>query len=154
MLVYSLWLVYLRNHPESLGRYTDLYLITYIATDMKIERNSFKLGLCLDSIILCFPGLPLYSSNYPVDKDTHVCAKSLQSRPTLCDSLNRSPPGSCVHGILQARILGWVAMSSSRGSSWPKDGTCSSCTAGEFFTSEPLEKLKGQRHGWYERYQC
>ena len=115
MLVYSLWLVYLRNHPESLGRYTDLYLITYIATDMKIERNSFKLGLCLDSIILCFPGLPLYSSNYPVDKDTHVCAKSLQSRPTLCDSLNRSPPGSCVHGILQARILGWVAMSSSRG---------------------------------------
>ena len=44
MLVYSLWLVYLRNHPESLGRYTDLYLTTYIATDMKIERNSFLLN--------------------------------------------------------------------------------------------------------------
>ena len=41
------------------------------------------------------------------------------------------PPGSSVHGILQARILGWVAISSSRGSSWPRDWTqvsCISCT--------------------------
>ena len=90
MLVYSLWLAYLRNHPESLGRYTDLYLMTYIATDMKIEILSLKLGLCLDSMILCLPCLPLYSSNYPVDNDMHVCAKSLQSCPTLCNSLNCS----------------------------------------------------------------
>ena len=38
--------------------------------------------------------------------------------------MDRSPPGSCVHGIPQARILEWVAMLSSRGSSWPRDGTC------------------------------
>ena len=44
-------------------------------------------------------------------------AKSLQSCPTLCDSMNCSPPGSSVHGILQARILEWVAIPSSRGSS-------------------------------------
>ena len=42
-------------------------------------------------------------------------AKSLQSSPTLCDPVDCSPPGSSVHGILQARILEWVAMPSSRG---------------------------------------
>ena len=42
--------------------------------------------------------------------------KSLQSCPTLCDSVDCSPPGSSVHGILQARILEWVAMPSCRGS--------------------------------------
>ena len=50
------------------------------------------------------------------------CAKSLQSCPTLFDPMN--PPGSSVHGILQARILEWVAMPSSRGSSPPRDETC------------------------------
>ena len=42
--------------------------------------------------------------------------KSLQSYPILCDPMDYSPPGSSVHGILQARILDWVAMPSSRGS--------------------------------------
>ena len=54
-----------------------------------------------------------------------------------------SPPGSPVHGILQARILEWVAMPFSRGSSWPGDQTClscGSCTAGGFFTTEPPGK--------------
>ena len=46
-----------------------------------------------------------------------VPAKSLQSRPTLCDPMNYSPPGSSVHGILQTKIVEWVAMPSSRGSS-------------------------------------
>ena len=48
-----------------------------------------------------------------------VCVKSLQSCPTLCEPMDCSPPGSSVHGILQTRILERVAMSSSRGSSWP-----------------------------------
>ena len=50
-------------------------------------------------------------------------AKSLQSCPTLCDPVDSSPPGSSVHEILQARILEWVAVSSSRGPSQPKDWT-------------------------------
>ena len=50
-----------------------------------------------------------------------VCAKLLQSRPTLCDLMDCSLSGSSVHGILQARILEWVAMPSSRGSSQPRD---------------------------------
>ena len=53
----------------------------------------------------------------------HVHAKSLQPCPTLWDTMNCSPPGSSAHGILQARILKWVAMPWSRGSSRPKDWT-------------------------------
>ena len=45
-----------------------------------------------------------------------------------------SPPGSSVHGILLARILEWVAMTSSSRSSQPKDGSWVSCIAGRFFT--------------------
>ena len=52
-----------------------------------------------------------------------------QSCLTLCNPMHCSPPGSSVHGILQARILEWVAMPSSRGSSWPRDQTQVSCTA-------------------------
>ena len=52
-----------------------------------------------------------------------VCAKSLQSCPTRCNPMEYSPPGSSVHGILQARILEWVAMPSSRVSSQPRNWT-------------------------------
>ena len=47
------------------------------------------------------------------------CAKLLQSCLTLCNPVDCSLTGSCVHGILQVRILEWVAMFSSRGSSRP-----------------------------------
>ena len=52
-----------------------------------------------------------------------MCAKSLQSCLMLCDPLDCSPPGSSVCGILQARILEWVAMPSSQGSSQPRNRT-------------------------------
>ena len=55
-----------------------------------------------------------------------VCTQSF-SCVTLCNPLNLVWPGSSVHGVLQARILEWVAISSSGGSSWPKDGTHVSC---------------------------
>ena len=48
--------------------------------------------------------------------------------------MNCSPPGSSVHGILQARILEWVAISFSRGSSRPRNQAQVSCTTGRFFT--------------------
>ena len=55
----------------------------------------------------------------------YVCAcmhvKSLQSCVTLCDSMDCSPPGSSVHGVLQVRILEWVVIPFSRGSSRPRD---------------------------------
>ena len=51
-----------------------------------------------------------------------------------CDTMDCSAPGSSVHGNLQARLLGWVAISFSRGSSQPKNQTWVFCTAGRFFT--------------------
>ena len=54
--------------------------------------------------------------------------------PTLWDPMGCSPPGSSVHGNLQARILEWVAISFSRGSSQPRDGTQVSRIAGRCFT--------------------
>ena len=57
-----------------------------------------------------------------------------QSCLTLCNPMDYSPPGSSVH-ILQARILEWVVISSSRWSSWLRDWTQVSCIAGRFFTS-------------------
>ena len=59
---------------------------------------------------------------------------------TLCDPMDCSLPGSSIHGVFQARILEWVAMSFSRGFSWPMDWTCVSCSAGRFFTTEPPGK--------------
>ena len=55
-------------------------------------------------------------------------SSSAQLHLTLCNPWDCYPPGSSVHGILLARILEWVAIHSSRGSSWPKDQTCISCT--------------------------
>ena len=51
----------------------------------------------------------------------------------FCDPMYYSPPGPSVHGFLQARILEWVAMASSRGSSQHRDQTQVSCIAGRFF---------------------
>ena len=56
-----------------------------------------------------------------------VCAQQLQSYPTLRDPMDCDPPGSSVRGILHAGILEWIAMSSSRGSSRPRDWTWVSC---------------------------
>ena len=69
----------------------------------------------------------------------------IQLNPTPCHPMDYSPPGSSVHGILQARLLEWVAISFSRGSSWPRDQTTSltsSALEGRFFTPLPPGKLE------------
>ena len=84
------------------------------------------------NIARCSPGVEITAS----DCRMRLCA---QTCPILCNSMDCSPPGSSVHGILQARLLEWVGFSSSRGSSWPRDQTrssCDSCVAGGFFTTE------------------
>ena len=65
---------------------------------------------------------------------THMLCWVIQSCPTLCDPMDGSLPGPSVHGILQARILEWVAVLSFRGSSYPRDQTHVSRVAGGFFT--------------------
>ena len=56
-----------------------------------------------------------------------------QSCPTLCDPMDCSLPRSSLHGILQARVLEWIAISFSRGSSRPRDWTQASCISGRRF---------------------
>ena len=93
-----------------------------------------------------------------------TCCLSLinaQSCLTLCDLMDCSPPGSSVYGILQARILEWVAISFSRGSSQPRDWTQVSCIAGRCFnlwaTREAHVKhsmVLKWRHNWIVRLYC
>ena len=64
---------------------------------------------------------------------------------TLCDPTKCSLPGSCVHGILQARILEWIAIPFSRASSWPRDWTQVSCIVGRFFTIWATGKIHLER---------
>ena len=63
-----------------------------------------------------------------------------QSCLTLWDPMDCSLPGSSIHWIFQARVLERVAISFSRGSSWPRDGTQVSQIAGRLFTAEPQGK--------------
>ena len=63
---------------------------------------------------------PLVSASPPL---WYVCAKVLHSYPTVCDPVDCSPPGSSVHGVLQARVLERVATPSPRGSSRSRGGT-------------------------------
>ena len=80
--------------------------------------------------ILCFNKPPLY---WTVRFEC-VCVLVTQLCLALCHPTDCSPPGSSVHGILQARILEWVASPSSMGSSQSRDQTQVSCIAGRFFT--------------------
>ena len=63
-----------------------------------------------------------------------VCVLNWSVVHDFCDPIDCSLPGFSLHGILQARILEWVAISFSRGSSQPKNQTEFSCIAGRFFT--------------------
>ena len=66
-----------------------------------------------------------------------------QSCPTLCDPMGCSLPGSSIHRIFQARILEWVAISFSRGSSQPRDWTWISCIVGRCFTIWAIRRVPG-----------
>ena len=100
--------------------------------------------------------MAIYSPLIDFKHDT-CFAKSLQSCMTLCDPMDCSQPGSSAHGILQARISEWVAISSSGEPSQPRDQTCIckhvlyrisyiNITA---FQSSELEPVKQQLIGIY-----
>ena len=71
-----------------------------------------------------------------------ACVLIARSCPTLCDPMNCIPPGSSIHGILQAKILEWVAIPFSRGCP-PRDRIC---MKEEPLLSDPPEKLRSQMH--------
>ena len=63
-----------------------------------------------------------------------MCMLVAQSCPAVCNPMDYSPSGSSVHGSSHVRILEWVAIPFSRGSSQPRDRTRISCIAGRFFS--------------------
>ena len=79
----------------------------------------------------------------PTDSCSFQYYVPAQLCPAFCDPMGCSPPGSSVHGISQARILEWVAISYSRGSFQPRDRTLLSCITGRFFTAKPPGKPIG-----------
>ena len=74
-----------------------------------------------------------------------IYISTLQSRPTLCNPMDCSPPGSSVHGILE-----WVAMPTFKGSSWPRDWTASPALQVDFLSTEPpqLQSMGLQSQTW------
>ena len=90
--------------------------------------------------------IKIYLSHFAVHlKLTQHCKSTIvvlvaKSCPALCNPMGCSWPGSSVRGISQARILEWVAIPFSRGSSRPRDQIHIPALAGGFFTSEPPEK--------------
>ena len=103
------------------------------------SKFPYALGFIAD-FSLCWIGLAGYLSTNTNHTVLTVCLKCgcvlvAQSCPTLCDPMDLQPARlSSVHGILQARILEWVAMSSSRRCFWPRDQAHVSCITGGFFT--------------------
>ena len=98
------------NYSWIFKKFTVIQLIYNVLLIFALQQSNSVLRVC---VCVC----------------TRACIRvqSLQSCPILCHPMDHSPPCCSVHGILQARILEWVARPSSRGSSWPRDWTCVSC---------------------------
>ena len=114
-----------------------LWILLFVSCYMYLFLDIFV--ICLQGVNVCFLCFVKEQENlnYPsscVCVCVCVCILVAQSCPTVCDSMDCSPPGSPVHGILQARILEWVAISFCKWSSWPRDITKVSLIAGRFFT--------------------
>ena len=99
---------------------------------MEFSRQEYWSGLLFPSPKLYILP-PFFLKHRVLPKSRYQFSSVTQSSLTLCNPMNCSMPGSSVHGIFQTRILEWVAISSSRGSSQPRDRTQVSCTAGRFF---------------------
>ena len=112
-----------------------LFCVISIKSLSNTRSQDFLVCFNLEVVGSCILYLPVihfvanFCKRYLMSGVILLCmhVKLLQSCSTLCDTMDHNLPGSSVHGILQARILNWVAISSSRGSSWPRDWTCVSC---------------------------
>ena len=111
-----------------------------------IKKNEFLpfVPMCID------PKNTTLSKISQTEKDKWKWSEVTQSCPTPCDPMDCSLPGSSLHGILQTRVLVWVAISFSGGSSQPRDRTRVSCIPGRCFnlwaTREAYEVAKRVRH--------
>ena len=117
---------------------------TVLYDDLLLYLGCFSFSISYSVLpfqLVCFPispspfGFFLYvlSQGFIKHSSLVYTCEVAQLCPTLCNPMDCNTPGSSVHGILQARILEWVAISFSRGSSRPRDPTQVSCIAGRHF---------------------
>ena len=130
---------YVSNEHSCLktGLYDDLLLLSGL---FHFFHFIFSAPISFSS---CFPMSPSLSFFFMFSQALIKCSRNafvyiyivnLLSRVWLCDPMDCSLPSSSVHGIFQARVLQWVAISFSRGSSWPRYQTQVSYIAGRHFT--------------------
>ena len=113
----------------------SLTLINYIKKKVPIGKSQWLKNYWVIFIIL--PEAKVYfviNNNHTIAWSVSSKVNVAQSCLTLCDPMDCSLPGSSVHGIFQARVLEWVAISFSRRSSQPRDRTQVSCVVGRRFT--------------------
>ena len=144
-----------RGYPHFQGLRSS-WLTNYILRVL-IFFSFFLLMHYTDCEILCpLPGIELgpwqwkcwvliIGNSRPPCTCICYCCLVAKSCLTLCDPMDCGPPGSSIHGISQARLLEWVAVSVSRGSSQPRDWAHVSCIAGRHFN------LWATREAWYLR---
>ena len=107
-------------------------------SDLTAAAFHMEMETSIVPLLLLYSFVYIYRNSSFIHTHTRMHAKSLQSCPTLDNPVDCSLPGSSIHGILQARILEWVAMPSSRG--FPEPGTkpeflMSPALTGGFFTA-------------------
>ena len=122
----QLLLLYCKILREFCNRFTCLHQLIKTFTNTHIDTVTEY---------MIIPSSKTYSIFATYKEPWAGCMLSLQSCATLCNPMDCSPPGFSGHGIPQGRTLEWVAILSSRGSSWRRDWTCSSwsscsCCAG------------------------
>ena len=122
------------EHPGLICFRMDwLDLLTLQMTLKSLQHHSSKASILWHSAFFIVQLSHPYMTTGKTIAWTAAAANSIQSCPTLCDPMDYSVPGSSLHGSLQARILEWVTMSFSRGSSRPRDRTQVSLIAGRCF---------------------
>ena len=156
---YTLFLLPLIPHPDFL----DIYVIWFFLLEpnwhfSQLSWTGSQKDLWTDSFSPVWPTSALWKAFcilHPSSSErvywSH-CVWSvlvIQLCPSLCDLMDCNQPGSSVHGISQARILEWVAISFSRGASWPRDRTWVSCIAGRFFTARATREARSQYYWVY-----
>ena len=120
-------------NPLNLNRH---YVPSFILTETRARGPKVCASGRGKTLPLITPATVLLSKLcIQVQRRIHIIKSEVaQSRPTLSDPMDCSLPGSSVHGIFQAIVLEWIAISFSRGSSQRRDRTRVSCIAGTLFT--------------------
>ena len=127
----DMWIIW---HPEPLGIWPNMIfwdiVLPFINILLQVQAEKI-MGCCFSVKILFHPFAETVCSNFPWFSqlgNTFFLFWTLTALCTclmgfLCKPMDCSPPSSSVHGILQARLLEWVAIAFSRGSSWPRSPT-------------------------------